>query len=146
LDIGNLRRDVSSKYRWRPKTRAAWAILASWSLDAYISLEGKFAGDADMKADSTIKARVFLSGIMVDAAPNARAVVTFGDSITDGADSTPDANHRWPDVLARRLFQAGGAPLAVLNEGISGARVLSDRMGVNALARFDRDVLSHLHA
>jgi hypothetical protein len=41
-----------------------------------------------MKADSTIKARVFLSGIMVDAAPNARAVVTFGDSITDGADST----------------------------------------------------------
>jgi lysophospholipase L1-like esterase len=62
-----------------------------------------------MKADSTIKARVFLGGIMVDAAPNARAVVTFGDSITDGADSTPDANHRWPDVLARRLFQAGGA-------------------------------------
>jgi hypothetical protein len=38
-----------------------------------------------MKADSTIKARVFLSGIMVDAAPNARAVVTFGDCITDGA-------------------------------------------------------------
>jgi lysophospholipase L1-like esterase len=113
---------------------------------AFISPEGNFAGDADMKADSTIKARLFLSGIMVDAPPNARAVVTFGDSITDGADSTPDANHRWPDVLARRLVQAGGAPIAVLNEGISGARVLSDRMGVNALARFDRDVLSHPHA
>ena len=55
-------------------------------------------------------------------------------------------NHRWPDVLARRLAQAGGPPIAVLNEGISGARVLSDRMGVNALARFDRDVLSHPHA
>lgn len=36
-----------------------------------------------------------------------------------------------------------GANLAVLNEGISGAGVLSDRMGGNALARFDRDVLSH---
>jgi lysophospholipase L1-like esterase len=113
---------------------------------AYISPEGNFVGDADMKADSTIKARLFLSGIMVDAPPNARAVVAFGDSITDGATSTPDANHRWPDVLARRLVQAGGAPVAVLNEGISGARVLSDRMGVNALARFDRDVLSHPHA
>jgi len=113
---------------------------------AFISPEGNFAGDADMKTDSTIKARLFLSGIMVDAPPNARAVVTFGDSITDGADSTPDANHRWPDMLARRLVQAGGPPIAVLNEGISGARVLSDRMGVNALARFDRDVLSHPHA
>ena len=76
---------------------------------AYISPEGNFAGDPDMKADSTIKARLFLSGIMVDAPPNARALVMFGDSITDGANSTPDANHRWPDVLARRLFQAGGA-------------------------------------
>jgi lysophospholipase L1-like esterase len=113
---------------------------------AYISPEGNFAGDTDMKADSTIKARVFLSGIMVDAPPNARALVTFGDSITDGATSTPDANHRWPDVLARRLAEAGGAPIAVLNQGISGARVLSDRMGVNALARFDRDVLSRPHA
>src|SRR5438552_3214225 len=36
----------------------------------------------------------------------------------------PDANRRWPDVLARRLVQAGRAPIAVLNEGISGARVL----------------------
>jgi lysophospholipase L1-like esterase len=113
---------------------------------AYISPEGNFAGDAEMKADSTIRARVFLSAIMVDSAPNARAIVTFGDSITDGANSTPDANHRWPDILARRLIQAGGAPIAVLNEGISGARVLSDRMGVNALARFDRDVLSLPHA
>ena len=33
--------------------------------------------------------------------------------------------------------------MSVLNEGISGARVLTDRMGDNALARFDRDVLSH---
>lgn len=113
---------------------------------AYISPEGNFTGDADMKTDSTIKARLFLSGIMVDAPPNARAIVTFGDSITDGANSTPDANHRWPDILARRLVDAGGPPIAVLNEGISGARVLSDRMGVNALARFDRDVLSHPRA
>ena len=125
-----------------PLTTCHWEGVQT----AYISPEGNFAGDADMKSDSTIKSRLFLSGIMVDAPPGARAVVTFGDSITDGADSTPDANHRWSDVLAGRLNQANGAPIAVLNEGISGARVLSDRMGVNALARFDRDVLSHPHA
>jgi lysophospholipase L1-like esterase len=112
---------------------------------AYISPNGNFVSDADMKADSTIKSRLFLSAIMVDAAPKARAIVTFGDSITDGANSKVDANNRWPDVLARRLVQAGGDPVAVLNEGISGARVLTDRMGDNALARFDRDVLSHPH-
>jgi lysophospholipase L1-like esterase len=45
------------------------------------------------------------------------------------------------DRLAERLVAAGGPPVAVLNQGISGAKVLTDRMGVNALARFDRDVL-----
>jgi lysophospholipase L1-like esterase len=112
---------------------------------AYISSEGDFAGAADFKPAHMLLSRIFLSGIMVDAAPDARAVVTFGDSITDGATSTPDANHRWPDFLAERLAEAG-AKVAVLNEGISGARVLSDRMGDNALARFDRDVLSHPRA
>ena len=69
----------------------------------------------------------------------------FGDSITDGDGSTVDGNDRWPDVLAER-FVKSGAPVAVLNEGISGAKVLSDRMGTNALARFDRDVLAQPHA
>src|SRR5207249_4662108 len=72
-----------------------------------------------------------------------RAVVTFGDSITDGDGSSVDANARWPDNLARRLSDR---KIAVLNEGISGAKVLSDRMGVNALARFERDVLDQPHA
>ena len=65
---------------------------------------------------------------MVDAEPDARAVVLFGDSITDGDGSTPNENNRWPDVLAERIV-ATGADVAVLNEGISGARVLRDRMG-----------------
>ncbi len=71
------------------------------------------------------------------------AVVTFGDSITDGYRSTPDTNRRWPDVLAQR-FQSEKhlRSVGVLNEGISGNRVLHDGAGPNALARFDRDVLS----
>jgi lysophospholipase L1-like esterase len=112
---------------------------------AYISGEGSFVGEPDFEAAETITSRIFLSEIMVDAPPDARAIVTFGDSITDGATSTVDANHRWPDFLAERLNEAD-APVAVINQGISGARVLRDRMGDNALARFDRDVLSHPHA
>ncbi len=53
--------------------------------------------------------------------------------------ATMDANTRWPDALAQRL---AARDVAVLNAGISGARLLKDRMGENALARFDRDVLS----
>jgi lysophospholipase L1-like esterase len=112
---------------------------------AYVAAGDKVA-DVDFKADSKQTQRVFLTEIMVDAPTDARAVVAFGDSITDGDGSTVDGDDRWPDRLAERLVAAGGAPVAVLNQGISGAKVLTDRMGVNALARFDRDVLSQAHA
>jgi lysophospholipase L1-like esterase len=111
---------------------------------AYI-VGGDHTGDADIKPDATMKGRAFLSEILVDAQPDSRAVVTFGDSITDGANSKPDMNHRWPDVLAERLQKEGAGHVSVVNEGISGARVLADRMGDNALARFDRDVLAQPH-
>jgi len=107
---------------------------------------GNKVSETDFKPDSTFTARILLSEVLVDAPANARAIVAFGDSITDGNNSTVDTNRRWPDVLARRLIEAGGPPVAVLNEGISGARILTDRMGVNALARFDRDVVQHRHA
>jgi lysophospholipase L1-like esterase len=108
---------------------------------AYVAA-GNRTADTDFKADSKQTQRVFLTEIMVDAPADARAVVTFGDSITDGDGSTVDGDDRWPDVLAERFVKSGGAPVAVLNAGISGAKVLTDRMGVNALARFDRDVLA----
>jgi len=112
----------------------------------YISSEGDVSGAADFKPAETMKARLFLSEILVDAPTDARAIVTFGDSITDGANSTVDADHRWPDFLAGRLLKAGFNHISVVNEGISGARVLRDRMGDNALARFDRDVLAQPRA
>jgi lysophospholipase L1-like esterase len=85
----------------------------------------------------------FVKGIDVQADSKAAAIVTLGDSITDGAHSTPNANHRWPDILAERLqADKKTADLSVLNEGISGNRVLRDVAGPSALARFDRDVLA----
>jgi lysophospholipase L1-like esterase len=91
---------------------------------------------------------VFLTGVDVLAPESASAVVAFGDSITDGARSTVDANRRWPNILADRLLAGRGRKnVAVLDAGIGGNRILHDatanvRFGVNALARFDRDVLA----
>jgi lysophospholipase L1-like esterase len=91
------------------------------------------------KATSDSRLRAFLAGVEVDAAPSAKTIVTFGDSITDGVGASPD--HRWPDLLADRLAARGGA-WGVDNEGISGNRILEDGAGQSALARFDRDVLA----
>jgi lysophospholipase L1-like esterase len=85
----------------------------------------------------------FLKGVDVTADNKAASIVAFGDSITDGAHSTRDANARWPDILARRLqADKKTANLGVLNQGIGGNRVLHDTTGPSALARFDRDVLA----
>jgi lysophospholipase L1-like esterase len=86
----------------------------------------------------------FLKGVdVLPVAPQAAAVVAFGDSITDGAATTENANHRWPDYLATRLHNnPATANLSVLNEGIGGNCVLITCVGQNTLARFDRDVLA----
>lgn len=109
------------------------------------------AGDATGKAPpaaTDAQYRAFLSGVEVEtAAPPAPVIVAFGDSITDGYQSSVGTNHRWPDRLAERLTaRAPGRGVAVVNAGIGGNRVLSDgaipTFGQSALARFDRDVLA----
>ncbi|HLW83264.1 MAG TPA: SGNH/GDSL hydrolase family protein [Candidatus Acidoferrales bacterium] len=118
---------------------ATWHALARQT--TYISSAGNFTATTNMAAARTMHSWYWLSGIEVLASARTAAVVTLGDSITDGAASTLDANHRWPDVLADE-FAKNGAALSVLNEGISGNRLLHDVAGMNALARFDADVLS----
>jgi lysophospholipase L1-like esterase len=79
----------------------------------------------------------------VDVVAEGAAVVTLGNSITDGRGSGTNRNDRWPDNLARRL-QAGPRTrhVAVLNAGIGGNTVLEGGLGPTALARLDRDVLA----
>jgi lysophospholipase L1-like esterase len=104
---------------------------------------GNVVGAVSLDTPTTFFSWDFLKGVDVIADDKAAAIVTFGDSITDGAHSTRDANARWPDVLARRLqADKKTADLGVLNEGIGGNRVLHDTTGPSALARFDRDVLA----
>src|SRR4030095_4628093 len=100
---------------------------------------------ADFPVMTTTQSWFFLARVEVTAPESVGAVVTFGDSITDGSRSTPDINNRWPDHFARRLA-AQNIKMAVLNEGIAGNRVLADGAGVSALARFDRDVLAQTGA
>ena len=113
---------------------------------SYISETGNHAGVPKLPTIGTVRSWFLLSRVEVDAPDAAGVVVAFGDSITDGASSTPDTNNRWPDVLARRLL-ASPSPrkIGILNAGIGGNRVLSEGTygaGINALARFDTDVLS----
>ena len=88
----------------------------------------------------------FIKGVEVQApqsAPQSATIVAFGDSITDGWHATDGTNNTWPDLLADRLLANPATHnLAVINEGISGNRVLHDGWGPNALARFDSDVLA----
>jgi lysophospholipase L1-like esterase len=115
------------------------------SQTSYISTLGDHAGEVSLPVDKPFGAWLALARVEVVAPESTRAVVTFGDSITDGARSTVDANARWPDELARRLAAQKKGEVAVLNAGISGNRVLGDdatyRAGYSALARFDKDVL-----
>ena len=76
-------------------------------------------------------------------APRPDSIVALGDSITDGHGSTTNGNDRWTDVLAGRLLADRPAhAVGVLNQGIGGNHLLTDGLGPNALARFDRDVLA----
>jgi lysophospholipase L1-like esterase len=96
-----------------------------------------------LEGATSTNARTLVSAILVSSGPTAGTVVAFGDSITDGAVTDSPDVRGWPGHLALRLLAANShAQFAVANEGIGGNRVLNDSIGLNALARFDRDVLS----
>ncbi|MFE0917284.1 SGNH/GDSL hydrolase family protein [Streptomyces nigra] len=123
---------------------------------SYVSEPGDHTADVSAAAFPTVLTSwPLLTGVDVAGGPG--SVVLLGDSITDGDRSTPDANRRWPDVLADRLRDQREVPrYGVLNQGISGNRVVTDRYpgdgvstdaaGVSALHRFDRDVLAQTSA
>ncbi|GAA3803974.1 SGNH/GDSL hydrolase family protein [Streptomyces phyllanthi] len=132
-----------------PVHRLAWQT-------SYVSEPGDHARDGSAEAyTSTITSWPLLAGVDVGGGPG--SLVLLGDSITDGDKSTPDANRRWPDVLAGRLRSQSAVPhYGVLNHGISANRVVTDVYpgdgvsagtgGVSALHRFDRDVLAQTSA
>ena len=139
LDVPALSDLAVSLYLPGPTGQATWH--AAGLSTNYISKPGDFTGSADLPVDHTVTSWFYLTDVEVKSSKDTLAIVTFGDSITDGTRSTPDTNHRWPNLLAERLAQHH-IKLSVVDEGIAGNRVLHDFVGPNALARFDRDVLA----
>jgi lysophospholipase L1-like esterase len=116
---------------------------------AYVSVPGNAVASIALPGAATFLQRVLLAAVEVRSPSVNGTIVTLGDSITDGEQSRPNANQRWPDLLARRLASASGTTLAwaVANEGISGNALLHSAVyggpadaNPSALARFDRDV------
>jgi lysophospholipase L1-like esterase len=108
----------------------------------YISGTGDFSGKTEMPNGTTSASWYWLADVELWASDQTRATVTLGDSITDGVGAPQGDYTDWPDLLANRLAAEQGDSIAVLNAGIGGNRILHDGAGVNALARFDRDVLA----
>jgi lysophospholipase L1-like esterase len=128
-----------SLYLPGPTGQATWHPAAHAT--NYVSRPGDFTRDAQMPVDHTVASWFYLTDVEVKATRDTLAIVTLGDSITDGTASTTDANHRWPNLLAERLA-ARHLKFTVVDQGIGGNRILHDVAGPNALARFDRDVLA----
>jgi len=106
---------------------------------------GNQTGGAGSAFTGYLSSWFWLDGVDVRPAPPTRgSIVALGDSITDGAYTTWNGNDRWTDVLATRLAGRYG----VLNQGIGGNQVLTDRIdccgagtSISALAREPADVL-----
>lgn len=149
LDVSDLAELAVSIYL--PSSTAALSGHTLGVQTTYLGAQG--AGDQTaytaFNAAQTTLVRYYFSGIEVMTSRDTSAIVTFGDSITDGFSSTIDANRRWPDRLAERLLERGPKrhawhrdDLSVVNAGISGNRLLHHVIGPDALSRFDRDVVA----
>jgi len=109
----------------------------------YISPPGDFASAETMPIATLTSDWFFVCGVDVLAGAETGGIVALGDSLTDGNISTMDAFCRWPDQFARRLMaRPRGRPMAVMNQGLGGNRILYDIRGDSGLRRFDRDVLA----
>jgi lysophospholipase L1-like esterase len=92
----------------------------------------------------------FLDAVDMSAPPGTKAIVAFGDSITDGTASTINGDDRWPDVFARRVHTLYGNQFTVVNAGIGGGMVIGPADyatkpyagGPAAIDRLERDVTS----
>jgi lysophospholipase L1-like esterase len=132
-----------------PLTWHAKALQTSYMTAPGAGSKGADEGEAGFPFSTA--SWFFLDALDMRVPASAQAIVAFGDSITDGTNSTLNGDDRWPDVLARRLRTAYGNRVSVVNAGIGGNQVIGPKEyspqktfpgGPSALARLERDVLS----
>ena len=108
---------------------------------------GNHTEDLDVFAfEFTTTSWFFLDAVDVMAPEDTVVVCAFGDSITDGTHTTLNINDRWMNTLSRRLHNAYGRKVSIVNEAIGGNRVVNPvnpnaTSGPAAVDRLDRDVL-----
>lgn len=129
-------------YLREPSPRASWHLIGARS--SFRSVPGNHVHDAGFPVDRTGHSLYFLAAVEVLAPPGTAVWVAFGDSITDGNGHTLDTGAAWPalwgDAWAARRRR--GAPVGVLNAGVSGNRLLAELQGLTGVGRYERDVLS----
>ncbi len=131
-----------------PMTWHAKALTTSYISKPGAGAKGGEEGEASFPFPTT--SWYFLDALDMMAPVSTRAIVAFGDSITDGTASTLNGDDRWPDVLSRRVHAAYGNRFTVVNAGIGGNQVAGPAQysaekpssgGPSAVERLDRDVL-----
>ena len=138
--------DVAVTFYLPPQIMRAETYHGFADQDNFVAM-GNVSNAPELPQPATVSSWYFFDGIDVPAVVGSRAIVTLGDSITDGALSTHNANHRWPDILAARLQADPNLKnIGVLNVGIGGNRVLNETTGPSAISRISRDVLAQSNA
>jgi lysophospholipase L1-like esterase len=109
--------------------------------ESYVTGAGNFVGAADLPGAAVTQSTFYLTVVEVQSTESIGTLVALGDSITQGAGSTLNANRTWPERLSERLNHSRPR-LSVVNQGVGCGRLLYDLCGPGGAARFDRDVLT----
>ncbi len=118
------------------------AMPAAHHADLVVAPGDQLASDT-MAGARPLRGPALVSQVEVARAAKAPVIVAFGDSITEGAASTPGKDMSWPQQFSKRLAaDPRYRGWSVVNAGMSGNRLLHEGFGLPALARFDRDVLA----
>ena len=112
---------------------------------------GNQVSNETLNANKTILSWYFLCDVALDMPEGSRAIVCFGDSITDGygtdasyLNQKPDQYTRWGDYFAKRLqADENTKNVSVLNEGIGSNGMLSSYPTDSGRDRYARDLLEH---
>ena len=132
-----------------PMTWHAKALNTSYISRPHAGSVGGETSEVSFPYSSTSWYLVDAVDMMADA--DTRVIVAFGDSITDGTNSTLNGEDRWPDAFSRLVHAAYGDKVSVVNAGIGGNQVVWPKVytaekpyrgGPASGIRIDRDVLS----
>ncbi len=112
-------------------------------------VSGNQVSEEEFSSVQTTTSWFFLADVSIWSPEDSKAVVCFGDSITDGYGTDtlgkkPDSYVRWVDYFAKRLQENEGTEhISLINEGIGANSILGNYPTDAGKDRFARDLLEH---